>query len=86
MTSKEIILEQLNNGYLDLDTTGYKEELEYIKNIIKAFEILKEANVYVYELLHSKDLFDYNKIVWVGCEFIPDKLTQEEYDLLKKIL
>ena len=42
MTSKEIILEQLNDGYLDLDTTGYKDELEYIKNLIKAFEILKE--------------------------------------------
>lgn len=73
MTKKEIILEQLNNGYLDLDTTGYKEELEYVKNLIKAFDILKGRIC-----LHNG---------YVCYDAYADiKLTDEEIKLLKEYL
>ena len=50
---------------------------------LKAFEIIKEKRVDVRLLLKSNDLQHYNNVAeFMGYE----KLTQEEYDLLKEVL
>ena len=46
---------------------------------LKAFEIIKEKEVNVFIFLHSGDLETYNDMVEDN-----RKLTQEEYDLLKR--
>ena len=76
MTSKEIILEQLNDGYLDLDTTGYEKELEYIKNLIKAFEILKEK-IRIRIEPSMDDLF---------AIYTHAKFSFEEFDIISEVL
>lgn len=48
---------------------------------LKAFEIIKEKEVNMFIFLHSGDLETYNDMVEEN-----RKLTQEEYDLLKKVL
>ena len=76
---------------LDIIETALKENIELKKCIdligdietnnkkLKALEIIKEKKVYPSFLLNTKNLEEYNKEVI-------QKLTQEEYDLLKEVL
>ena len=73
MTGKEIILAQLNDGFLDLDTIGYENELEYIKNLINVIEILK-GRICVHQGYICYD------------SYADIKLTDEEIKLLKEYL
>ena len=56
-----------------------------LKNKTKAFDIIKEKRVNVHILLESNNVNEYNESVYV-CEGISYKLTQEEYDSLRKVM
>lgn len=53
-----------------------------IETALKALEIIKEKGLDILEFRHAFSLYEYNACKSVGCE----ELTQEEYDLLKKVL
>ena len=66
----------------DAEHLGIREaELNDVKAMCKAFNIIKEKRVDVSWLVISDDLKEYNE----GLER-KWKLTQEEYDLLKEVL
>ena len=70
-----------SHWYSDLTTTiERKSELE---EKAKAFDIIDKKNVEMYWLKHSKTVEEYNKHI----KNLRDtfKLTQEEFDLIKKI-
>lgn len=74
------VLERLSKGYIDTD------DLDTIRLILKALEIIKKKRVNIISLLSSIEWYNpshYNDSV--GCP-IGGELTQEEYDLLKGVL
>ena len=76
----EILCEQLekaNNVYRDLMVENERN--------IKALEIIKEKDVSMYWLRHSKNVDEYNNFILTDKRQY-QKLTQEEYDLLKEVL
>ncbi len=62
-------------------TSVFDDDLDIIEKELKAFEIIKEKKVNVIILMGCDSVEEYNKhpLSW-------KKLTQEEYDLLKKVL
>lgn len=77
-------LEALNE--LKYQCVNYQEccdLFDTIETALKALEIIKEKRVNVGALLMSSDCETYNDISYSGEE---NKLTQEEYDLLKEVL
>ena len=53
---------------------------------LKALEIIKEKRVFIEEFLQSDDLEEYNDYVEEQGRYDEDKLTQEEFDMLKECL
>lgn len=62
----------------DLEQVPYGE-FALIEKYLKALEIIKEKNVDTYYLITCPSLESYNSETW-------NKLTQEEYDLLREVL
>lgn len=58
------------------------ERFKIIETALKALEIIKEKGLDILEFRHAFSLYEYNTCKNIGCE----ELTQEEYDLLKKVL
>lgn len=71
-----------------INTALYAEKIiidiskEFIKKALKALEIIKEKEVVVALLIWSDTLDQYNNNTFIVFE----KLTQEEFDLLKEVL
>lgn len=59
----------------------FPQEFNILENALKALEIIKKKAINVFILLHSGDLETYNDMVEEN-----RKLTQEEFDLLKKVI
>lgn len=93
LTSKPVILCERTHGHaqalIDMISKNYKNikitNLEDNKKL-KAFEIIKKKRVFIGELLQSDSLEEYNDYVEEQGRYDEDKLTQEEYDLLKEAL
>ena len=62
-------------------TEGYEEDLDIVEKELKALEIIKNKKVNVIILMGCDTIEEYNKhpLTW-------NKLTQEEYELLKEVL
>lgn len=58
------------------------ERKRTVEAALEALEIIKEKGLDILEFRHAFSLYEYNACKSVGCE----ELTQEEYDLLKKVL
>ena len=78
--SKE--LEALNDLNDENIVYVHKDYWNEIQKKLKALEIVKEKEVNVFIFLHSGDLETYNDM----CETEEEKITQEEYELLKEML
>ena len=59
----------------------YYLEIKTLEKSLKALEIIKKKEVNVFIFLHSGDLETYNDMVEDN-----QKLAQEEYNLLRKVL
>lgn len=79
-------LEKENQGVKD-DNTRLWHGLEYANNenakLKKALDILTNNKFYIYGIKTFSSVKQYNNII-IGTEF--DKLTQEEFELLKEVL
>lgn len=76
-TKKELKLRIQQNGVL------VNQIVENDKKL-KAFEIIKEKEVDIHNLLISKTAEQYNGYThWLGCK---GNLTQEEFEILKEVL
>ena len=88
--SKE--LEALETLVYGLTNDNYKKEdlgitmskcREIIKTALKALEIIKEKRVNVGDFVRCRNVKDYNEYC---CYNEKEKLTKEEFELLKEIL
>ena len=80
-------IEELSVIHSDLkDYDLVLQDLDKLEKLKKVIEILKNKNVYICELLKSKNLFDYNSLTWDTYDFNGIELTEEEYNLLKEVL
>lgn len=61
-----------------------KEHYEFIKKYLDALEIIINKNVRIRLLQFFDELQTYNCVVMY--DYVPDMLSQEEFDLLKEVL
>lgn len=79
-------LEALKRMYfhsLDLDLSITSDDYDIIEKALKALEIIKEKSVNVFYLKNTNSAEEYN----IGLDLAKAwRLTQGEFDLLKKVL
>ena len=76
-------LERIENEYSIYEAVFYKEDFEQVRKELKALEIIKEKEVNMQVFNQCEDVETYNKV------YIKQKdrqLTQEEFNLLKKVI
>ena len=81
--SKELTtpLEAFNN-ILKMSVGLYKEDVEVVETALKALEIISKKKVDIVEFFRSPTCFAYN----AHHSVFSQDLSQEEFDLLKKVL
>ena len=80
-----LLVANYEDRWIKTTTEHFIKCADVIEQELKALEIIKEKDVSMYWLRHSKSANDYNKFILTAKRQY-QKLTQEEYDVLKEVL